>query len=100
MGGCIVRIAVGVFLLPRPGGPDDLIEGRMGGFPAKGFFEFVLAGDQNSGITGPSRPEFGRDFAAGDAFGDSDHFEDRKTAAVADIVSFAGYAVDGLERPE
>src|SRR6266849_6674476 len=72
----------------------------MGGLPAEGALEFFLTSNQNGGITGPAWPELAGNFAAGDAFGGSDHFEDRKTAAVADVEGFAGNAVDGFERAD
>src|SRR6266702_4338415 len=69
----------------------------MGGFPAKGALEFFLAGDENGGITGPARTQFARDLSAGDAFRHIEDFQNRETATVTDVESFAGNAVDLLE---
>src|SRR5260370_39820715 len=72
----------------------------MGGFPAEGTLEFFFTGDQNSRITGTARTQFARDLAAGDAFRGIDNFQNREAAAVADVESFAGNAVDLLERAD
>src|SRR5260370_39682769 len=69
-------------------------------FPAEHALELFLAGNENSGITGTPRTQFARDLAAGDAFGRIDDFQDRKAAAVADVESFAGNAVDLLKRAD
>src|SRR6266851_7027658 len=69
-------------------------------FPSEHALELFLAGDENSGITGTARTQFARDLAAGDALGRIDDFQDREAATVADVESFAGNAVDLLERAD
>src|SRR5260370_952822 len=69
-------------------------------FPTKHALELFLAGDEDSGITGTARTQFARDLAAGDALGRIDDFQDREAAAVADVESFAGNAVDLLKRAD
>jgi len=61
---------------------------------------FVFAGDQHGGIAGAAGGEFARNFAAGDFFGGVEDFEDGKTAAIADVKSFAGDGFDRLEGAE
>src|SRR5882672_4087828 len=98
MSSCVIRVAVGVFLLPRPGRLNDFLERRMGGFPAERFLEFFLASDEHGGITRTTWAELAGNFAAGDALRRADHFENGEAAAVADVERFAGNAVDRFER--
>lgn len=93
--GCAISLRV--FLLPRPGGLNDFFEGGVGGFPAESALEFFLAGDENSRIAGTARTQFARDFAAGDALGGIDDFQDGEAAAVAHIEGFAGNFGNFLE---
>jgi len=67
------------------------------GFPAQGTLKFVLAGDEDGGITGPARQDLARNLAAGDFFGGVQNFQDGEAAAISDIEGFAG---DGLDRFE
>src|SRR5713101_5859300 len=69
-------------------------------FPTKHALELFLAGDEYSGITRTARTQFARDLAAGDALGRIDDFQNREAAAVADVESFAGNAVDFLKRAD
>src|SRR6266851_6735829 len=69
-------------------------------FPTKHALELFLAGDEDSGITGTARSQFARDLAAGYALRRIDDFQNREAAAVADVESFAGNAVDLLKRAD
>src|SRR6266571_6087323 len=66
--------------------------------PAEDALELFLAGDQDGRIAWTPRSELAGDLAAGDALGDSNHFENGEAAAVAHVESFAGNAVDLLKR--
>src|SRR5438105_15951084 len=69
----------------------------MRGFPSEDAFEFFLAGDEHGGITGTARTQFARNLASGDALRRIDDLQAREAAAVADVESFTGNAVDFLE---
>src|SRR2546425_13048108 len=69
----------------------------MRGFPAEKALEFFLAGNENGRITGAARTQFARYLAAGDAFRHVEDFQNREAAAVADVESFPGNAVDLLK---
>ena len=69
-------------------------------FPAESVVKFVFAGDQNGRIAGAAGREFAGDFATGDALGGVENFQDGETAAVADVESLAGNAIEGFESAE
>src|SRR5260370_37303187 len=69
-------------------------------FQAEHALEFFLACNENSWITRAGWTQFARNLAAGDALGRIDAFQDREAATVADVESFAGNAVDLLERAD
>lgn len=69
----------------------------MLGFPAKHAVKLVFAGDKDGGIARAAGREFARDFAAGDALGGIEDFENRKAAAIADVEGFAGDGFNGFE---
>lgn len=45
--GGLVGVAVGVLLLPGPGGGDHFVQGRVRGAPAEDASELFIAGDQS-----------------------------------------------------
>lgn len=87
-------------MFPGPRGSDDLFERRVLGFPAESAVKLVFAGDEDGGIAGAAGRKFARDFAAGDALGGVENFENGKAAAIADVESFAGNFFEGFESAE
>jgi len=92
-----VGVAVGVDLLPRPGGGDDLVKGGVLGLPVEVAADFFAGGDQRGGIAGAARGKLVGDGLAGDAAGGVEDLKDGIAGAVADVVGFAGDAVDGFK---
>src|ERR1043166_1102541 len=73
-------------LVPQPGGADDVLELRVFRFPAELAHGFFGRGDQARGVAGAAGAFDGLDLLAGDFFAGLDHFADRITLAVAEVV--------------
>lgn len=72
----------------------------MRGFPTEGTLQLFGAGYENGRITGATWTEFARNLASSDALRGVDDFQDRETAAVANVEGFTGDAVNFFQRAD
>src|SRR2546423_6475272 len=81
-----VRITPRMFLVPAPGGGNDVIELGKSWFPAQFFQRPFGGGDQPGGIAGPARPFQRLDGLASDLLARSDHLANGITRTIAEVV--------------
>src|ERR1035438_7920340 len=84
-----VRIAIGMALVPGPGGGHDVFELRVFGLPTQFMHRPVSGGHQPGRVTGPARLLDRRNRLAGYLLAGADDFPHRIAVAVAEVVEAA-----------
>src|SRR5579859_8130519 len=82
----LIRVSVGMCLVPGPRGADDIFELGILRFPAEFANRLLRRGHQLWGVTRPARFFDGRYARAADLFAHLDHLPHRIAVAVAKVV--------------
>src|ERR1035438_2807066 len=84
-----VRVAVGMALVPSPGGGHDVFELRVFGLPTQFMHRPVRRGHESGRVAGPARLLDRRNRLAGYPLAGADDFPHRVAVAVAEVVEAA-----------
>ena len=79
--------AVGMTLVPLPGGPDNLADVTQARGPAQFLDDLVRTGDQHGGIAGPSADNLVGNRLTDDFLACSQHFEHGRAGSGTEVVS-------------
>src|ERR1017187_7529233 len=93
------RFSDGVaFLVPDPGGANDVVELGVARLPGQFVDGFFGTGDEDGGGAGAARTEFDGDGMAGDAANGVNDFADAETLAVAEVEDEGAKVAGGCRR--